>query len=134
MSNEIIEHQPSPETQQTQQAQNPLNENEHRKYTLIVYGLYGASFLVGGLSAIVGVIIAYIKRSETYGTVDYSHLQYLIRTFWFGLIGLAVGTVLTLILIGWLILLLVSVWVIYRLIMGVMRLLDNQEVNPYSWF
>lgn len=101
MSNEVIEH---PTQNSNQEPNSSLNENEHRKYTLIVYGLYAFAFLVGGLSAVVGVIIAYIKRNEAYGTVDYSHLQYLIRTFWIAAIGLLVGSLLTLILIGWLVL------------------------------
>ncbi|MBR6877498.1 MAG: hypothetical protein IKN18_05400 [Neisseriaceae bacterium] len=130
MSNEIIEHEPN---SNQQPEQNFAGENEHRKYTFIVYGLYVASFFVLP-SIFVGVIIAYIKRNETYGTVDYSHMQYLIRTFWVTLIGVVVGTFLIIIGIGWLILLATVIWFAYRLIMGVMRLLDNQEVNPYVWF
>ena len=130
MSNEIIEHEPN---SNQQPEQNFVSENEHRKYTFIVYGLYVASFFVLP-SIFVGVIIAYIKRNETYGTVDYSHMQYLIRTFWVTLIGVVMGTFLIIIGIGWLILLATVIWFAYRLIMGVMRLLDNQEVNPYVWF
>ena len=51
MSNEIIEHEPNSNQQPDH---NFVSENEHRKYTFIVYGLYVASFFV---------LISWVSRS-----------------------------------------------------------------------
>lgn len=136
--NEVVE--PTVERSVEQAIERRLEEStpklpvlEHRKYTQVVYVLYLAS-LFTGITSIIGVIIAYVKRDEVRGTVDESHLQYLIRTFWFSLLGFIIGMILVLVLIGYLIILAVSVWFIYRVVMGFMRLLDNKPVDPYGWF
>ncbi len=57
-----------------------------------------------GLAAIVGVIIAYVKRGDAQGTWVASHFTWLIRTFWWSLlwdlIGVLMLVTLGLILIG----------------------------------
>lgn len=123
---------------------NPINHPTHapnyhatppaqRKYTWVVYALYAAAAITG-ITMLIGVIIAYVKRNEVAGTIDYEHMQYLIRTFWLTLLWSVVGTILAILLVGYVILLLVAVWAAYRVIMGAMRLMDNQPVNPYGWF
>ena len=67
---------------------------------------------VTGISAIVGVVLGYVWRSEPKAGWEVSHYAYLIRTFWIGLIGSVVGVVLTVILIGIPILIAVAVLVI----------------------
>src|SRR3546814_1127554 len=59
----------------------------------IVSLLYLVGF-VAGITSIVGIVIAYLKRSEVAGTWAESHLTYLIRTFWFGLLTAIVGFIL----------------------------------------
>ena len=54
---------------------------EDRTMPIICYALYLLAFATGGLTAIVGVIIAYMQRS-TAGPVMHSHYTFLIRTFW----------------------------------------------------
>lgn len=61
-------------------------ESDPRIVVLIAYGLYFAALVTGGLSTIVGVAVAYIKRPEVKGTLWESHLTNLIRVFWAGLI------------------------------------------------
>jgi uncharacterized membrane protein len=57
-------------------------EVEARTWTIIIYGLYLAALVCGGLSGIVGVVMAYIKREEFRGTIWESHAENAIRAFW----------------------------------------------------
>jgi hypothetical protein len=56
-------------------------ERNGRWWTLIVWGLYLASFLLG-FTWIVGLVIAYVKRDEMKGTLGEGHMTYAIRTAW----------------------------------------------------
>lgn len=63
-------------------AANPFNEAERgRTLAIVVYGLYLAAFL-NGITAIIGVVIAYVGRSEARGTIYESHYTNAIHTFW----------------------------------------------------
>ena len=96
----------------------------------VVYGLYAASFF-NGVTAVIGVIIAYVKRGDVTGHWLATHYQWQIATFWWGLLLSVVGGVLTLVLIGWLILLLAAVWFIFRIVKGWLRLGERRAIeNP----
>jgi len=62
-----------------------------RLAVLIGYGLYAISPFTGGLGALGGVILAYIKRGEAAGTIWHGHCTWLIRTFWVGLLLMIAG-------------------------------------------
>ena len=62
-------------------------------WAIAVWGLYLAG-LVSGITALIGLILAYVKRGELAGTPYESHMTYAIRTFWIALLGVIVGTVL----------------------------------------
>lgn len=98
----------------------------------IVYILYLVG-LVFGITGIVGVVLAYINRDQAEDWVK-SHYQFQIRTFWIGLLFMVVGTLLALILVGYLIWLFWVVWLIIRCIKG-FQALDRKEpiVNPGTW-
>jgi hypothetical protein len=66
--------------------------NENITLTHVIYGLYGAS-LVMGFTAIVAIVLNYIKREDVAGTFLESHFRWQIRTFWFGLCGIVVGVI-----------------------------------------
>jgi uncharacterized membrane protein len=106
------------------------NEAIHkaRNVALVVYVLYALSFLYG-ITAIVGVVIAYIKRDDVRGTWLESHFSWQIQTFWWGLLWTVVGIVLALAAVGFLILFAVWIWAIYRVVKGWLRLNDGREVN-----
>jgi uncharacterized membrane protein len=96
----------------------------------VVYGLYAASFF-NGVTALIGVVIAYVKRGDVAGHWLESHYRWQIATFWWGLLLSVVGGVLTLVLIGWLILSLAAVWFIYRIVKGWLRLGERRAIeNP----
>ena len=89
---------------------------------------------VTGISAIVGVVLGYVWRSEPKAGWEVSHYAYLIRTFWIGLIGSVVGVVLTVILIGIPILIAVAVLVIIRSVLSLIAAQKHEPMpNPDSW-
>lgn len=120
-----------------------------RLFALVSYGLFLAA-LVTGFTAVVGVVLVYIKRADTRGTIWESHFTNLIRLFWLGLAVFAVWLVLViggvigvangiehdtipplaaLFPVAWLLSLVYLVWYVYRAARGLLRALDNQ---PYG--
>jgi uncharacterized membrane protein len=116
-------------------------------WTHVIYGLHALAVLIGVTSAatvvgafvfslpsIVAVILSYLKRGEAAGTFLESHYRWLIRTFWFAVLWGAIAVVLTLvllltivgILIAWLPVLVVGVWLIYRVARGWLALKDGK--------
>lgn len=95
-------------------------------YTKAVYILYLLGLLFP-IIALIGVIIAYVKRGENQNP-DWleQHYRFQIQTFWFGWLYLIVGLIFTVFLIGWLILLWWLVWLITRSIKG-LNAIDNQQ-------
>jgi uncharacterized membrane protein len=104
----------------------------------LVTGIVGVATVVGafltGWPSIIAVILNYVKRSEARGTWLESHFRWQIRTFWFGLLWVAlcgVFVVLTLgigIFVAWLPLMLVGFWFIYRIARGWLALLDRRPM------
>lgn len=106
-----------------------LSESEQSAKTLtfITYGLYAVSWF-NGVTAIVAVIINYIKLDEMRGTFLESHFRWQINTFWFGLLWGVIGTLTVFFLIGWVILFFNSIWIIYRVVKGILNLNDNKPM------
>jgi len=109
-----------------------MNNNDTASTAKIVYILYLVG-VVFGVTGIVGVVMAYINRGDAPEWLQ-SHYQFQIRTFWIGALYIFVGFLLSLIVIGWLILLFWLVWLIVRCVKG-MKYLDQQQSypNPTSW-
>jgi len=61
-----------------------------RTTAMICYGLYLLGFFTG-FTTIIGVIIAYIKKSDAVGTVWESHFRNLILVFWVMLAAFVIG-------------------------------------------
>ncbi|CAG4908036.1 DUF4870 family protein [Paraburkholderia gardini] len=106
-----------------------------RTLTHILYGLYAIYWLTGGLTALVAIIINYVKRPDVAGTPFEAHFNWQIRTFWWGLLGHVIGIALFIVLIGVPILWAVAIWMLYRIIKGWLYLYDNKPLmNPRAWF
>jgi uncharacterized membrane protein len=98
--------------------------------TLAVYVLQAVSVFVG-ITAIVGVVINYIKRDETAGTIYESHFDWQIRTFWWGLAWTVLGFILLFAFgLGVVVWFVAGIWAIYRVVKGFLKLNDNQPVHP----
>ncbi|WP_447555627.1 DUF4870 family protein [Vreelandella sp. EE22] len=99
---------------------------------LVIYALYLANF-VTGFTVIVGVIIAYVYQGKGPHWLD-EHYRYQIRTFWIGLLYLSVASLLTLVLVGFPLLLALAVWFIVRCVKGIKGLQDKRApTNVSGW-
>lgn len=115
------------------------------RWTALIYGLHAfsiASGIVGtatvigafltGWPSLVAVVLNYVKRSDVRGTWLESHFRWQIRTFWFGLLWVTpcyLLLVLTLglgIIVVWLPLTLVTIWFVYRIVRGWIRLVKRK--------
>ena len=91
-----------------------------------------ASVLLG-VTSIVGVIMAYVKRADFAGTEYEDHITYLIRTFWISLGGYVIGVILSMVFIGVFVIFAVFIWFIYRIVVGFIKFNDNKPINPMGW-
>lgn len=110
-----------------------LQQNEKlTQYTFIIYILYAVSLFVG-ITSIAAIIMNYLKRDEAKGTWLESHFNWQIKTFWYSVIGFFVGFILSFIGIGFLVILAISVWYIYRIVKGFIAFKDKKTL-PDSFF
>lgn len=99
-----------------------------RNLAVIVYILQALCFFVGGVTALFGVIINYVKMEDVRGTWVESHFRWQIRTFWIGLLWAVIGMVTIPLVIGWFVLVGISVWGIYRIVKGALALNEGRPV------
>jgi uncharacterized membrane protein len=104
------------------------SEKNLRTLTTVVYALQAVGIFVQ-ITWIVAVVINYVKRDETRGTWLESHFNWQIRTFWWGLLWAALGVITFLIVIGWLILIADTIWLVYRIVKGWLYLYDNKPIT-----
>ncbi len=102
-------------------------EKSAKSLTTLIYVLYAASFLVG-ITAIVAIIMNYLKKGDVAGTFLESHFRWQIRTFWFGLLWSVVGGLLMVVVVGWAVIAANFVWLIYRIVKGFLRLNENKPM------
>ncbi|EHJ93258.1 DUF4870 family protein [Vreelandella boliviensis] len=99
---------------------------------MVIYALYLASFILG-FTSIIGVVIAYVYKGKGPAWLE-EHYRYQIRTFWMGLVYGVVFSLLTLILIGFPLLLALAVWLIIRCVKGFKGLQEKRAPsNVDSW-
>ena len=109
----------------------PTSGPSLRAISMVVYGLFALGFVTSGLftfATLAAVIIMYIKRADAAGTVYATHFDWLINTFLWSLLWLALSFLTMFIGIGWLGLIATVVWVLYRLIKGFLLLLDGKPI------
>lgn len=93
--------------------------------TQLVYILYALSYFTG-VTAIVGIIINYVKKDDVAGTWLASHFDWQIRTFWYGMLWAVIGTATIVILVGFAILFANFCWIIYRIVKGWLNLNEHK--------
>jgi uncharacterized membrane protein len=104
----------------------------------IVTGIVGTATVVGafltGWPSIIAVILNYVKRGEARGTWLDSHFSWQIRTFWYGLLWVALCVALVVLTIGiallvvWLPAGILTIWLVYRIVRGFVRLGARQPM------
>jgi uncharacterized membrane protein len=120
----------NPQSGPTRQTDRWLEPGETNVQVIYILYLVG---LVIGVSALAGIVIAYINRGKAGGWIE-THYTWLIRTFWIGLLYSLISVVLMLAAIGFLLLLAVAVWFIARCVIGLQALGRREPIkNPESW-
>ncbi|HEY2929544.1 DUF4870 family protein [Piscinibacter sp.] len=100
-----------------------------KNIAMVVYALQALSFL-WGVTAIIGIVINYVKREDARGTLYESHFDWQIRSFWWGLLWSVVGVILIFVLVGFFVLFATWVWMIYRVVKGWLKLNEGKPVMP----
>ena len=117
------------------------------RLTHVIYGLHAASIVTGivgaatvvgafliGWPSIIAVILNYVYSSEARGTWLQSHFRWQIRTFWFGVLWVALCTLFVLLTLGLglfvvaLPITALGVWFIYRIARGWIALNNHQPM------
>lgn len=105
-----------------------------RTITIVAYILH----LVGaitGLASIIALIINYVAKGDHGEMID-SHQNWMIKTFWYAILGCFICMVLFFTIIGiplgWLGLLVIWVWYVYRHIRGLIDLSNNKTMPSAS--
>jgi uncharacterized membrane protein len=113
--------------------------------THIIYGLHAFSALTGlssaafivtaflsGWPSIIAVILNYVKRDDVRGTFLDSHFSWQIRTFWFAVLWFLIAGVLILTIVGAVIgfplMIVVGIWVLYRIARGWIALINGKAL------
>jgi len=102
----------------------------------VAIGVAGTATVVGsflfGIPSIVAVVVNYVRRPEARGTFVESHFRWQIRTFWFTLLWVSLCFLLAISIVGIPAALVgfgvTSVWVIYRVARGWLRLRDGRPM------
>ena len=126
---------------------NPTS-GESFNWTQAIYALHAFSLLMGilgpvtvvgafltGWPSIIAVILNYVKRDAVRGSWLESHFRWQIRTFWFGLLWVALCLLFIVMTFGigliivWLPLGIVTIWFIYRVARGWIALRDGRPMS-----
>lgn len=91
-------------------------------YIFLAIGLFTA------IPLLFGAIWAMIQKSGAYGTIYHSHLVNATRIFWWSLFWTIIGAILLVVGIGVLIWCVTWLWVLYRVVNGLVKVLSDQ---PY---
>jgi uncharacterized membrane protein len=109
-----------------------------RKLMHILYALYAIFWLTGGITALIAIVIDYVKRDDARGSLYASHFAWQIRSFWWSVVWGVLGGVLfaTVVLMPlafavWGVL---SLWMLYRIVKGWLYLNDSKPMYPDQQF
>ncbi len=109
-----------------------INPSKHSGMVVVAYILTALGYFTLLSTGIVGLILAYIKRSDVRGTYLEGHCTLLIKVFWWSTVWYVLGWLLFITIIGipvaWLIWVISYVWTAYKLIKGFLRIHAEQVV------
>ena len=102
----------------------------------IVIGVAGTATVIGSfigsVPSIIAVILNYVKRGDARGTWVESHYRWQIRTFWFAVLWVVIAVLLILTVVGAIVgfpvLIALTLWLIYRIARGWLRLRDKRPM------
>lgn len=123
-----------------------LDLDGERAWCHVIYGLHALAVVIGvagaatvagafvfGVPSLIAVVLNYVKRSDVRGTWLDSHYRWQIRTFWFTLLWLLVYGLLIITIVGipiaWLLIVILGLWVGYRVIRGWLALSGRRPID-----
>ncbi|MDB5932824.1 MAG: hypothetical protein JWQ01_168 [Massilia sp.] len=109
------------------------NIEDAKQFARVMYIAHALTFFFSlGMLSIIPVIVNYVKRPYTEGTLVYSHHTWMIRSFWFYVLWMIVGGALFVTIVGiplaWLVWAGAWLWKAYRLIKGFVDLNNNRPM------
>jgi uncharacterized membrane protein len=105
------------------------SDESFRGTAILAYVLYLLGWPSLHLSTIVALVLAYVQRGDSRGTIWESHFSNVIETFWISLIVGIVAIPLCFIGIGFVVLAFLFVWFLFRTIKGLIRAIDGRPYN-----
>src|SRR5262249_9592828 len=94
--------------------------------------LYFVSYFTG-ITALIGVIIAHVQLAFADALLS-THYRFQIRTFWIGLLYLAIGIVLATAVVGIAVLFWWFIWSLVRNVKGARGLNETKPIASPSWW
>jgi uncharacterized membrane protein len=82
-----------------------------------------------GLFWLAGAIWAMLKKADAKGTIFADHYSNITKTFWWGLGFSLLGFVLIFVAVGYLVLLAVWVWSVFRIVKGLVQITSNKSYS-----
>ena len=111
----------------TQEGSQTPDQEIIKKFTWAAYILFAVSLLTG-LTSLFGLILAYLKRKDARGTIYFSHLNWLIKTFWWSVVAFILTAITFFYGIGMIVGIIAGIWYIYRIIKGWIYLVEGKEI------
>lgn len=97
-----------------------------RTLVFVAYALHlvGA---IAGVTSLIGLLVNYAKRGS-YDDLFASHHRWMISSFWWALLWVVIGWILSFIFIGFVVLFLVWLWYIYRHVRGLVNFINGEPM------
>lgn len=108
-----------------------FDSNRERELVVVAYALYAVGLFGLLLPSVLALALNYQRRDRS-GPCYGSHHRWMIRTFWWGVFWGAIGLLLFFVLVGYAVLVVLSVWWVYRVIRGALALADEEPMPPSS--
>ncbi|WP_332775049.1 DUF4870 family protein [Polaromonas sp.] len=115
---------------ETDLAEFDVKNSSDRTVMHVLYGLHTVAWMSMGMLAVIALIVNYIKRGEEHDAIYLSHHNYMIRTFWWTILWLAVASPLWLLLFlpGVLAYTIIGLWYLYRCLRGWLRFTNGDPI------
>lgn len=103
-------------------------EDSNRTMVLFAYVLGGVGIFAPFIAILIALIICYVKRGDAEGTIYQSHYNWLISTFWIGMLGCLISMATFWFGIGFIIYGVLCIWLLYRFVKGLLRFSERKAV------
>ena len=103
-------------------------DDSGRIMALVAYLLFLVGWPTLHLATIGGVILAYVQRGDSRGTIWESHFDAIINTFWVSLVIGVIAIPLCFVVVGFFVLGGLVIWFLYRTIRGLVHAIESK---PY---